>query len=115
MSEVTAKVATPDEAMRTLFSDRVLALSSLLDIDNKNRQRVPLIPNPIQEDIIRNSSLRDVFVKPAQVGFTSIIVGDFYLDNITIDGTISVIISYDEFSAQRQILKAKRFHQSLHS
>ncbi|KKK90106.1 hypothetical protein LCGC14_2726410, partial [marine sediment metagenome] len=34
-------------------------------------------------------------------------------DNITIDGTVSVIISYDEFSAQRQILKAKRYHQSL--
>ena len=106
-------VATPEEAMRTLFSDRVLALSSLVEIDNKARQRVPLVPNPIQEDIIRKSSLRDVFVKPAQVGFTSIIVADFFLDNITIDGTVSVIISYDEFSAQRQILKAKRFHQSL--
>lgn len=106
-------VQTQDEALRTLFSDRRLTLSTLLDIDDKNRQRVPLIPNPIQEDIVLNSGLRDIYVKPAQVGFTSIIVGDFYLDNITIDGTVSVIISYDEFSAQRQILKAKRFHQSL--
>ena len=109
-------MATPlsqDEALRTLFSDRRLTLSTLLDIDDKNRQRVPLVPNPIQDDIIVNSGLRDIYVKPASVGFTSIIVGDFFLDNITINGTISVIISYDEFSAQRQILKAKRFHQSL--
>ena len=106
-------VQTQDEALRTLFSDRRLTLSTLLDIDDKDRQRVPLIPNPIQDDIIVNSGLRDIYVKPAQVGFTSIIVGDFFLDNITIDGTVSVIVSYDEFSAQRQILKAKRYHQSL--
>ena len=106
-------VQTEDEALKTLFSDRRLTLSTLVDIDDKNRQRVPLMPNPIQEDIIVSSSLRDIYVKPAQVGFTSIIVADFFLDNITIDGTVSVIISYDEFSAQRQILKAKRYHQSL--
>ncbi len=104
---------TQDEALRTLFSDRRLTLSTLLDIDDKDRQRVPLKPNPIQEDIILTSGLRDIYVKPAQIGFTSIIVGDFFLDNITVNGTVSVIISYDEFSAQRQILKAKRFHQGL--
>src|SRR4030042_4975703 len=107
-------VATQDEALKTLFSDRRLTLSTLLEIDDKNRQRVPMVPNPIQDDIITNSGLRDIYVKPAQVGFTSIIVGDFFIDNITVNGTVSVIISYDEFSAQRQILKAKRFHQSLH-
>ncbi len=106
-------VQTQDEALKTLFSDRRLTMSTLLDIDDKDRQRVPLMPNPIQNDIIANSGLRDIYVKPAQVGFTSIVVGDFFLDNITIDGTVSVIISYDEFSAQRQILKAKRYHQSL--
>jgi len=110
---MTVDMSTQDEALKTLFSDRRLTLSTLLDIDNKGRQRVPLVPNPIQGDIIDNSGLRDIYVKPAQVGFTSIIVGDFYLDNITIDGTVSVIVSYDEFSAQRQILKGKRYHQSL--
>lgn len=104
---------TRDQAMRALFSDRVLTISSLLDIVDKNRQRVPMIPNPIQVDVLRNSGLRDIYVKPAQVGFTSIIVGDFFIDNITINGTVSVIVSYDEFSAQRQILKAKLYHNSL--
>lgn len=102
-----------NEAMRALFGNRVATISSLLDIDDKGRQRVPLVPNPIQMDMLTASALRDVYVKPGQVGGTSIIVGDFYIDNITISGTVSVIISYDEFSAQRQILKAKRYHQSL--
>ncbi|KKN54547.1 hypothetical protein LCGC14_0591390 [marine sediment metagenome] len=106
-------VQTQDEALRMMFSDRRLTLSTLLEIEDKNRQLVPLTPNPIQDDVIANSSWRDIYVKPGQVGFTSIIVGDFYIDNITVNGTVSVIISYDEFSAQRQVLKAKRYHRSL--
>jgi len=47
------------------------------------------------------------------VGATSYHLADFYLDNISINGTVSVIISYDETSAKRLIIKAKRFHQYL--
>lgn len=113
MASVALPTITREQAMKALFSNRSVTISSLLEIENKNRQRVPLSPNSIQIDVLTNSGPRDVYVKPGQVGFTSIVVGDFYLDNITINGTVSVIISYDEFSAQRQILKAKRFHQSL--
>ncbi|GAG94276.1 unnamed protein product, partial [marine sediment metagenome] len=73
---------TIESAMRTLFSDRRLALSTLLEIVNKDRQAVPLVANPIQEDIILTSGQRDIYVKPGQVGFTSIILGDFYLDRM---------------------------------
>jgi len=59
------------------------------------------------------STWRDIYVKPGQVGATSLWVGDFLIDNVTINGTVSVIISYDEFSAQRLLLKAKKFHQRL--
>ena len=38
--------------MRGLFSNRLTTIGTLLDIDDKNRQRVPLVPNPIQEDIV---------------------------------------------------------------
>ncbi len=106
-------VTTFDQAMTALFSDRVTALSTLLQIENKDRQLVPFLLNPIQEDVVVNSGARDIYVKPAQVGFTSVIVGDFFIDNITINGTVSVIVSYDEFSAKRQILKAKKYHRSL--
>src|SRR3990172_4968548 len=104
---------TQEQAMRMLFSNRVLTMGSLLEVEGKNRQLVPLQLKAIGEDIIRSSGLRDIYVKPGQVGFTSTIVGDFFIDNITINATVSVIISYDEFSAKRQILKAKRYHQSL--
>ena len=104
---------TRDEAMKALFSDRRITLESMLEIENKERQLVPFILNSIQRDMLETSGMRDIYVKPGQVGATSIWAGDFTIDNITINGTVSVIISYDEFSAQRLLLKAKKFHQSI--
>ena len=106
-------VATHDDAIRALFSDRKLMMETFLQIENKERKLVPFILNPIQLDMLETSGPRDIYVKPAQVGATSFHLADFYLDNITISGTVSVIISYDETSAKRLILKAKRFHQFL--
>ncbi len=110
---VNSASISKEDAMRRLFSDRVLTLETLLKIEDKSRQLVPMKLNPIQEDVIRHSVWRDIYVKPGQVGFTSIIAGDFLIDNITINGTVSVIISYNEFSAQRLLIKAKKYHQSV--
>ena len=104
---------THNQAMRALFSDRKLTLETLLDIEDKSRQLVPFKLNTIESDMLSTSTWRDIYVKPGQVGATSIHMADFYMDNITINGTVSVIVSYDEFSAQRLILKAKKFHNSL--
>lgn len=107
------QVVTQDKAIEALFSNRRLMMESLLQIEDKERKLVPFILNPIQSDMLETFGPRDVSVKPAQVGATSFHLADFYLDNITINGTVSVIISYDETSAKRLILKAKRFHQFL--
>jgi len=104
---------TQDDAVEALFSDRRLMMESLLQIEDKERRLVPFNLNPIQLDMQVTSGLRDVYVKPASVGATSYHLADFYLDNITISGTVSVIISYDETNAKRLIIKAKRFHQFL--
>lgn len=104
---------TPDKALLNLFSNRRLAIETLLEIEDKDRRLVPFKLNPIQADMIECSKYRDIFVKPGQVGATSVHLADFYLDNITINGTVSVIISYDETSAKRLIHKVKRYHTHL--
>lgn len=104
---------TKDDALKALFSNRRLMMESFLQIENKERKLVAFILNPIQLDMLEESGPRDVYTKPAQIGATSLHLADFYLDNITINGTVSVIISYDETSAKRLILKVKRFHQFL--
>jgi hypothetical protein len=105
--------AINDTLLRELFSNRRKLMETLLEVENKQRQLVPFKLNPIQLDMLTNSTGRDVYVKPAQVGATTLWAADFLLDCITINGTIAVIISYDDFSAQRLLLKAKKFHTTL--
>ena len=81
---------TKDDALKALFSNRRLMMESFLQIENKERKLVAFILNPIQLDMLENSGPRDVYTKPAQIGATSLHLADFYLDNITINGTVSV-------------------------
>ena len=62
-----------------LFSDRKRLIETLVPIENKDRQLVPFILNPIQSLMYSESSPRDVIVKPSQVGGTSLIMCDFLL------------------------------------
>lgn len=110
---VSTQRMTQAEALRFILSDRKRRLEMLLEIENKSRQLVSFKLTAIQEDMLDNATGRDVYVKPAQIGATSLWAGDFLLDNITINGTTSVIVSYDEFSAGRLLLKAKKFYQCL--
>lgn len=103
-----------DEALTKLFSDRKLTIETLLSIENKAREIVPFILNPIEDNMLSSATGRDIYVKPTQVGATSLWTGDFLIDNLTRNGTVSCIISYDEFSATRLLVKARKFYQQLH-
>lgn len=102
-----------NRAMDLLLSDRQLFMETLMQIEDKNRQLVPYVFNPIQQDIHSTSDWRDVYVKPAQVGASSYFIGDFLADCLTIPGTTSVIISYDEFITGRLLRKAQSFYDAL--
>lgn len=102
------------EAMKLLLSNRVLFIETLLSIMSKDRQQVPFILNPIQRNMLETStSGRDVYVKPAQIGASSLFIADALIDCITIPGTISIILSYDEFIAGRLLRKAQNFYDTL--
>lgn len=101
------------EELKELFSNRRKLIETLVPIEDKDRQLVPFIFNPIQADMHETATGRDVYVKPAQVGGTSYFICDFLLDCLTIPGTTSVIISYDEFITGRLLRKAQSFYENL--
>uniref|UniRef100_A0A6H1ZXS0 Putative terminase n=1 Tax=viral metagenome TaxID=1070528 RepID=A0A6H1ZXS0_9ZZZZ len=101
------------DAMRLLMSDRILMMQTMLKIEDKARDLVPFILNPIQHDMIAKATIRDVLVKPAQVGASTVQIADFMLDILTIPGTTAVIISYDEFITGRLLRKARVFYNML--
>ena len=103
------------EAIQLLLSDRTLLIETLVKIENKERQLVPFVLNPIQRDMLSSSSSRDIYVKPAQVGASSLFICDYLLDCITVPGTVSIIISYDEFITGRLLRKAQGFYNILNN
>ncbi len=101
------------EAMKLLLNDRRLFKETLMSIENKDRKLVPFKLNPIQEAMDKDSTGRDIYVKPAQVGFSSDVICDYLIDCMTIPSTVAVIISYDEFITGRLLRKAHSFHSML--
>ncbi len=99
--------------IQELFADRRRLIETLVPIEDKNRQLVPFILNPIQADMHETSIGRDVYVKPAQVGGTSYIMCDYLLDCLMFRGTTAVIISYDEFITGRLLRKVQSFYDNL--
>ncbi len=93
--------------------NRIQLIETVVPIENKYRQIVPFILNPIQLQMMTGGTGRDVYVKPSQAGGTSIIMCDFLLDCLTVPGTTSVIISYDEFITGRLLRKAQAFYDNL--
>lgn len=100
-------------AMQLLLSNRRLFIETLVLIENKGRQIVPFNLNPIQLDMYESSTGRDIYVKPSQVGGSSLFICDFLIDCITVPGTTSTIISYDEFITGRLLRKAHTFYNIL--
>jgi hypothetical protein len=101
------------EAFELLLSNRLLFKETLMLVESKDRQRVPYKLNPIQLDVNLTRTGRDVYVKPAQVGFSTDIICDYLIDCVTIPGTTAVIISYDEFITGRLLRKAHYFYRVL--
>jgi hypothetical protein len=96
-----------------LFKDRKRTIETLVQIDNKDRQKVPFILNPVQQLMYSEGTSRDITVKPAQAGGTSFYICDALLDCITIPETTTVIISYDEFITGRLLRKAQALYDNI--
>jgi hypothetical protein len=104
---------TLEQTFRELFSDRRKFIESLLMIEDKQRQRVPFVLNPIQQDAMVTETGRDIYVKPAQVGFSSLKLAERLIDTITVPGTNTVLIAYEDFITERLLSKTEFFYNHL--
>ena len=102
-----------EDALRNLINDDVAWISELMEIPNKSRVRVPLIPWPVQAKLLRSLSGRDIVIKDAQIGCTSIITAKFMKDVMTTPDTTAVIVSHEEFLTQRLLHRAQVFYDSV--
>lgn len=99
-----------------LITDKLSYMRSFMKISNKDQVIVPLEPMAIQQgilDAISPVGSRSVVVKPRQVGATSIIIGFLTAQTLTVPGTVSVVVAYEEFITQRLLAKAQFYYDNI--
>lgn len=100
-------------AVESLLNDDLAYISTFMDIPDKNRTRRKFIPWPVQRRLVESLTGRDVVVKDAQIGCTSIITAVFQKHTITVPDTTTVIVSHEEFLTQRLLHRTQVFYDSI--
>lgn len=98
-----------------VLMDRKSRIETFLNVVNKENDIVPFILNNIQELQLATQSerKRDLELKPAQVGSTTLWAADFLLDTMLNQNRTSIIVAYDENLASRLLLKAKQLYRDI--
>lgn len=108
-------VATTEDTFRQLIADKRRFIESLMVIENKSRQRVPFIYNPIQANVDATQTGMDIWVKPSSIGFSSERIANRLVDTLTVPGTNTVLVAYEDFITERLLSKVKFFYNHLDS
>jgi hypothetical protein len=82
------------------------------NIVNKEGMTVPFTVNKEQERFINDMTGKDIILKSRQIGFSSVILGMFTLDFLTVPNSRSVCISHETKAAQRLLDRVKYFIKS---
>lgn len=102
-----------EEALKELVLNKKKFAETLLVVENKSRQLVPFIYNPIQANVDASQTGRDIWVKPSQVGFSTERIANRLIDTLTAPGTNTVLVAYEDFITERLLSKVSFFYNHL--
>jgi len=88
-------------------------IEELFVVENKARQIVPFTYNDIQADVDSTETGMDIWVKPAQVGFSTERIAKRLKDTLTSPGTNTVLVAYSDFITERLLNKVNFFYNHL--
>ncbi len=100
---------------RELIGNKRKFIETLLVVENKQRQRVPFIYNPIQADIDATQTGMDIWIKPSSVGFSTERIANRLVDTLINPGTNTVLVAYEDFITERLLSKVTFFYNHLES
>lgn len=108
-------VITAEQTFRDLIANDRKFIESLFVVENKQRKMVPFVYNDIQAGVDSSRTGRDIWVKPAQVGFSTLLIALRLKDTLTSPGTNTVLIAYEDFITERLLNKVTFFYNHLAS
>ena len=102
------------DAIAHIISDDKLAVESLFAIPPKQADgaRTAFIFKPAQQKLHDSLALRNLVVKPSQVGSTSYYTGIFFRRTMFRPDTTSVIVAHESFLSERLLNRTEIFYQS---
>ena len=101
------------QALRELILNDRRFIESLFVVETKQRKVVPFHYNNIQVDVDSTETGMDIWVKPAQVGFSTERIAKRLKDTLTSPGTNTVLIAYEDFITERLLSKVQFFYNHL--
>ena len=106
-------VSRPDRLYERIVLEPRFFLESLVEITDKDRQTVPFILNPSQCRYYNSRTLRDIILKPRQLGFSTEIMGLFLHDTMFVPNTVSVIVAHTDKDASDLFERARFMFNSI--
>lgn len=93
--------------------ERIRLISSLIKIDNKEGQVVPFIFNSTQRYFQENKAPRNIILKSRQVGISSSILADMFVDDITIPHSYCAVVSHETKATQRLLDRVQFYYDGM--
>lgn len=88
-------------------------MQAWLRIRNKDKKRVPLIPNRAQREFEAHYGCNNIVLKARQVGITTYVAARFFLQTITQGGSLTVQVAHNQESAEEIFKIVHRFWENL--
>jgi hypothetical protein len=103
------------QSIEQMVLDHKWFIENCMTVESKDREQVPFKLNRIQSFQLAEQSdwHRDIYVKPAQVGSTTLWAAVFLHDTMTRRGSTSVIVAHEEFITQRLLNKVQALYDNL--
>ena len=106
-------MVTAEQTLRELIGNDRKFIEQLFVVENKQRRTIPFIYNDIQADVDATETGMDIWLKPAQVGFSTERIAKRLKDTLTCPGTNTVLIAYEDFITERLLSKVQLFYNHL--
>ena len=99
--------------MKSVLDDPIAYAQRYVKLVNKARQVVPFKLNPIQKKFYKNMSGRDIILKPAQCGSSTLFLIYFLADTMLKPQTTTVLVTHEGFISEQLLERVQFFYDSI--
>ena len=96
-----------------ILSDPKKHIENYMLIQNKSREMVPFIFNPVQNHFHQAKKHRNIILKARQLGFSTYILANMLYEALTFPNTVCVCVSHEEKATRRLFARLKMMYDSL--